>query len=701
MSFQSQLSGPSINIPKFASPQQLSNSRTPQKICVRVNPQWLVDPTSDNPEEHRVLVSVERGEDFPVFISNVVEVMRPLTIETGGVPLRVLRVPVKATKTQKKSLLASDSSRMNVQEITYFTHALDGFLIAEQLEMIWNFSMFARGAILPFLNEVERLDIASLSGQLEIPLTSTFMCLSWTEQHWIKFFDVCVSHLRGSPQGYPSLSFPAQSMKNFNLPSVPLNPFGSLNTTAISETTTEYRDPHSSIAISRPRPATETERANLAVSFPRSYTKLDEPLSTNVVRKLTGSASARYRTEAQAIHKPLHLHARKSNSSLRSLGNRIGAKKIPIASPYGTSYTPKNRRNGKSIQANQLRDHGKAIRPTNVYGRDCGKSIFQRPAIPNRIWVNPKITKSTARTPTDHEDSADMESSKKFTMDPYSSTSILNAENASSLEQPSHQALTYEQRLYTVTHLNTLVHTRGDDIFAILRCYCPELLRQSISSDSINLTSVPDKILRQLYQQVILRGPIHIDALNKAPDLRELSYEDMDFLWEEYPRLGLDEQRELSRMIEATTPNVQYGIVENSIPLVRRLPVTVQHLILKYVKDRKAQFDEVMADAEEHLQECARAEEDEEHQRINRMTNAMLDEQKVTEAQEFEEDIWNDREEALSASQEAVFTVPDLLFGRPRVRRRPGKNSALGHARRHISSMLSLKPGRDTPGRKI
>lgn len=701
MSFHSQPFEPSTSSIEINSPQQRSNSRKLYRTCVRVNPQWLVDPGSEDPEDRQVVVSVKRHEDFPLFISDVVEVMRPLTLETGGIPLRVLRVPVRATKAQDKPFHPSDSSRMNVQEITYFTHALDDFLLAEQLELLWNFSMFSRGAALPFLNEVERLDIASLSGQFRITLTSTFMSLSWTEQHWIKFFDVCVRRLCSFSQDSPPLAFSSQLLDNFDPSLVSLNPLGFSHTTTASPTTIYNKGTHSSITIPRPRPATGVEKASLVVRPPRSYTKLDEPLSTDLGRNITTLGSSRYRTKAQEIHRPLHLRERKPNSSLRSSKTHVGAKKIPITSPYGSPNRLNNSVKKDSLKANQLSNQGEAIRPTNVYGRDRGKSIFQKPAFPNRIWVNPKITETTARSTTDRDSASAVVSSKKFTMDPRPSPSSLQGEDSSPLKQPGHRALTYEQRLYTVTHLNALVHKRGEDIFAILRCYCPELLRQSKSSDSINLTSVPDKVIRQLYRQVILHRPVKDVALHKAPDLWPLSSEDRDFLWEEYPKLGLGEQRELSKIIEAIAPNVQYGIMQNSIPLVKRLPITVQHFVLKYVKDRKAQFDEVEADAEEYLQKCARAEEDEELQKVRKWTNAILEERKAADAEKFEKDIWNQREEALNASQEPNPTNPDLLFGKPRVKRRPKPITDSDKARYHFESILSTKPGRDTRGRRI
>lgn len=603
--------------------------------------------------------TVKRTAEFQLFKSSIVEVMPPLTLKTGGIPLRVARLPASGNAHRKASNYVTDNSQMDVQEVTFFTHAFDEHLTAEELEIIWSFRLFTKGLHLAFIDEAMRMEIMSLSGQIQIPHNPVALSSFWQESHWIKFFDIYAEAKRTKTQGILGSVLPSQfpqSGQGYASAVGSTQSSGFSTIPVANKILSVSKNPSSVFTIPRPRPATDAEKARVTESAPYSYTKLDMPLS----QLFSGKVGPPPNHDTRAMTRRGLASHNQYNRTSNTFGAPSGTFKVDAGSDAGPHRIhPKCNRQPErgAVRSNDLRSPGEVSRPLNVYGKDVGRSessIAKKP-LPtrNRVWVNSKRAKVIAPKPP-ARNNVDTSAMKQFVIS--APTEEVDSNEFPLLTPQSPPRLTYEQRLTTVDHLNSLINTRGDDIFAILRYRCPGLLRQSGSSDIINLTQVPDAVLRELYNHVIMSGPVHLEPLQEAPSLNALSDNDMEFLWTEYPRLAPDEKYELSRIMEATAPSVQHRVINNSGPLARILPVTVQHFILKYVTDRKNKWDEVVAESERIL-------ENEHFQELKEMANAMLAEQKNKAAQDFEEEIWKQRDEALDEEAKNVLTDRDVLFG--------------------------------------
>lgn len=705
MSAVRQSSLPSADTFDFVSAASFTRAMS-EKTCVRVNPQWMVDPDSENQERHSVIQTVRRTAEFVLFKSDVIEFMWPCTLQTGGVPLRVYRFPLRGSRNQDAPHYTSDSFKMDVQEVTYFTHAFDEFLTAEQLEIMWNFRLFAKGMPLAFIDATMQKDIISLSGQLEIPTVvpnSGF----WTKEHWIKFFETCVAVSRTQTQAVPQSSLPRQRSDNL-LQACPSyqstaafsEPSGITANLVNNEMPSFIKNTSASFAISLPRSVTDTEKASIKKSDPYSYTKLDSPLRNLSLRKTNRHRRNHIGVILPRSQAPLRKRVWTADRSAVARNSGLKVDPGPIPSPFPAPYKFNRRPERGVAQSNEFRKPGEPTRPLNVYGKDRGQNRIpitrKVPAVANPVWVNPNLPRLEAPSPHARENN-DVVPVKQFVIDtPYSNDNA-NGENSPLLTQQGQRSLSHDQRLYTVNYLNRLVHTRGDDIFAILRHRCPGVLRQSDSSDTINLTNVPDAVLRDLYHHVIINRTAQVKPLQESPILTELSDEEMDFLWNEHPRLEPVERYELSRIIEATVPNVQYRITNESVPLGRMLPIAVQHFILKYVKDRKEKSD-LVAEAKKILEDESLQEL---RQMANAMTNAIANEQKDEAVQKMEATIWKERDEALKEARAAALTNRDLLFGAPSHRRKREKAMNLQPVFRSYGGYPKITAATKTPLRHV
>ncbi|PGH05372.1 hypothetical protein AJ80_08340 [Polytolypa hystricis UAMH7299] len=161
------------------------------QTCVRINPHALVG-ASQNAEEQDVITTVTRPRTHEVFSSPQIRFFGPLTVSTGGLPLREYLVGPGEREGQPTNHF-DDVPKTNAT--TYFAHYGTENLTANQFEVMWQFYRFAKGEIVLGMDDHIIQKILTPTPSASEPqstydaATRSFIFEGWTEVHYKAFFN--------------------------------------------------------------------------------------------------------------------------------------------------------------------------------------------------------------------------------------------------------------------------------------------------------------------------------------------------------------------------------------------------------------------------------------------------------------------------------------------------------------------------------
>lgn len=154
----------------MSSPNAASRTPAAKVLCVVVQ-QPLSGDTS-GPTSSIKFSTVSYPHSHPIFTPTILEVLPPFSTNSGGIPL--LMLPTAANP-------------------VFVAHASGDDISAEQIEVLWQFKLFAQGVRLDAISETARTDILTLGGTAAAPtrtvgnFTQKESFHGWEQEHFNRF----------------------------------------------------------------------------------------------------------------------------------------------------------------------------------------------------------------------------------------------------------------------------------------------------------------------------------------------------------------------------------------------------------------------------------------------------------------------------------------------------------------------------------
>lgn len=505
------------------------------KTCVQVDQEDLLGSSTTGSLTKR-FTTVSLPISHPVFSADAVEVLAPFSSRTGGIPLRTLQ--------------SNDT-------ITFFAHAFGDDLHAEQLEVIWQFKLFAQGIRSIAIDETAKAVILTLDGTEEAPrrivgeYTGKEHYLGWKEEHFRKFFDeyICFSFMQ-------------------------------------TEDCVKYHIPANWVDLQMPKWLSATE---ISAVFQPSVSALDRSLQEII------SATKE------------SIQAKKTSQHGRILANEAGDGKLSrfIGSQ---SRSIGHHRNRSSKKGNLKLSSTKALRPDNIYskqawyhGRKGAHHRKDRDRYNQKHSVLPPIntqltkTSQSPKSITSLRDTNALGAVISKTVKPfnYISTQFQDRKPSNEkvpLAQPVRDfiAQKIEEQL--------LIPAQNEAILHIIRTVSPKAFDQRRSGRLIDYRNMSDGLYRQL-GRLISDSPYSTDPSPtdreqvssfldpEASSAQGLTPEMVLFTRINISKLPAERQEELARITQRTVPSLAalpnsacYGLQPKD------LPVENQIMIWRYVE---------------------------------------------------------------------------------------------------------------------